>query len=253
MCKPRERSRGSESESSGLKVPEPEIAETIPFSGIRKTIAERLSYSFRTAVPAMVAVEVDMGSLIELREKIKEKVGRISMTAFIVKAVATALESHPLLNSTLKEGKIVIYRDINISIAINTPRGLYAPVIRHANKKSVIELSDEIRELTEKALRNQLAIQDLLGGTFTITNLGPYGVDIFIPIINPPQSAILGIGRITKKPVVIDDSIVVRPMATLCLVFDHRIVDGVPAAEFLGDVKRLIENPQRLVADASNK
>ena len=193
----------------------PRIAKTIPFSGTRKTIAERVSYSFHTAVPVTVTMEVNMEKLLDHYESINATMGDVSLTALILKAVVKALESHAIFNSTLDGNEIKIFEDINIALAINTPDGLIAPVIRNSNKKSVVEISNIIHELTEKAMQHKLSLEELLGGTFTVTNMGPYDVEIFAPIINPPQSAILGIGRIAKRATVVSDQIVVKPMATL--------------------------------------
>jgi len=224
------------------------MAKSIPLSGIRRTVAERLSYSFRTTVPVIITMDVDMENLIHLRDSMKTDIENgLSLTAFIVRAVAKALEAHTILNSTLEGDEIKIFEDINIALAINTPEGLVAPVVRDANKKTVQEISNAIRQLTEKTMQKKLGLQDLLGSTFTISNLGPYSVEIFAPIINPPQSAIIGIGMTEKRPIVVDEKVVVKPMATLSLVFDHRVADGVPAAEFLQEVKRLLEAPQTLV------
>jgi len=224
------------------------IAKSIPLSGIRRTVAERLSYSFRTTVPVIITMNVDMENLIHLRETMKaENKNDLSLTAFIVKAVAKALEAHTILNSTLEGDEIKIFEEINIALAINTPEGLIAPVIRDANKKTVQDISNTIHQLTEKAMQKKLDLQDLLGSTFTISNLGPYSVGIFVPVINPPQSAIVGIGTTEKRPIIIDGNVVVKHMATFSLVFDHRVVDGAPAAEFLLEVKRLLEAPYTLV------
>jgi len=230
---------------SGAVVPAfkpPSVAKTLPLLGTRKTIAERLSYSFHTVVPVTVTMEVNMEKLLDHHESIRATMGDVSLTALILKAVAKALESHAILNSTLDGNEIKIFEDINIALAINTPDGLITPVIRNSNKKSVVEISDAIRELTEKAMQHKLSLEELLGGTFTVTNMGPYDVEIFAPIINPPQSAILGIGRIAKRAVIINDQIVIRPVANLSLVFDHRVTDGVPAAKFLQEVKRILED-----------
>lgn len=226
----------------------PRIAKSVPLSGIRRTVAERLSYSSHTTVPVIVTINVEMENLISLRENMKKAINTdLSLTAFILKAVAKALEAHEILNSALEEGEIRIFDEINVALAINTPEGLVAPVIRDANKKTIQEISDAIHELTEKAMQKRLDLHDLLGGTFTISNLGPYGVEIFAPIINPPQSAIIGIGATEKRPTITDDNVVAKHMATLSLVFDHRVVDGAPAAEFLQEVKRLLESPHTLV------
>jgi len=224
------------------------IAKSIPLSGIRRTVAERLSYSFRTTVPVIITMDVEMENLIHLRESVKTAINTdLSLTAFIVKAVAKALEANRVLNSTLEGDEIKIFEEINVALAINTPEGLVAPVIRDANKKTVQEISSAIHELTEKAMQKKLDLQDLLSSTFTISNLGPYGVEIFAPVINPPQTAIIGFGTTEKRPIIINENVVVKHMATFSLVFDHRVVDGVPAAEFLRDVKRLLETPHTLV------
>ena len=224
------------------------IAKSIPLSGIRRTVAERLSYSFHTTVPVIITMDVDMGNLIHLRESMKTAISTdLSLTAFMVKAVAKALEAHAILNSTLEGDEIKIFEEINIALAINTPEGLVAPVVRDANKKTLQDISNEIHQLTEKAMQKKLDLQDLLGSTFTISNLGPYGVEIFAPVINPPQIAIIGFGATEKRPIIVNENVVVKHMATLSLVFDHRVVDGVPAAEFLREVKRLLEAPDTLV------
>jgi len=227
----------------------PSVAKTLPLLGTRKTIAERLTYSFHTVVPVTVTMEVNMEKLLDHHESIRATMGDVSLTALILKAVAKALESHAILNSTLDGNEIKIFEDINIALAIDTPDGLITPVIRNSNKKSVVEISDAIRELTEKAMQHKLSLEELLGGTFTVTNMGPYDVEIFAPIINPPQSAILGIGRIAKRAVIINDQIVIRPVANLSLVFDHRVTDGVPAAKFLQEVKRILEDPHRFLSN----
>jgi len=224
------------------------IAKSVPLSGIRRTVAERLSYSFRTTVPVIITMDVDMENLMSLRGSMKTEIKTdLSLTAFIIKAVAKALEAHRILNSTLEGDEIKIFEAINIALAINTPEGLVAPVVHSASKKTVQEISSAINQLTEKATQKKLDLQDLLGSTFTISNLGPYGVGTFAPVINPPQSAIIGIGTTTKRLAVIDGNVAVRHMATLSLVFDHRVVDGVPAAAFLQDVKKFLERPYTLM------
>lgn len=223
------------------------ITKTIKLSGKRRAVAERLSYGFHTTVPVTITMEVSTGKIIEQRRDLRDKTGEdISVTAYVVKAVAKALEEHPLLNSSLEQDVLQLYADINVAVAIGTPDGLVAPVIPHTNNKSVADISREIRILTERAIQNALSVPDVTGGTFTVSNLGGYGVELFAPVINPPQCAILGFGRTSEKPVVVGRE--VRPMAmtTLSLVFDHRIVDGVPAAQFLQRVKELLEDPARL-------
>ncbi|MEM1587611.1 MAG: dihydrolipoamide acetyltransferase family protein [Candidatus Bathyarchaeia archaeon] len=222
------------------------IAKIIPLSRTRKTIAERLIYSLHEAASTTITTSVNFEKLLEYRENLKTSLGEISLTAFIVKAAAKALEEYPIFNSTLDKEEIKIFEEINIALAIHTEEGLITPVIKNSNKKSIVEISNNIKELTDKALQRKLSIEEVTGGTFTITNLGLYDVEVFIPIINPPQTGILGIGKIKKKPIVINDQILIKPIAILTLVFDHRVVDGVPAAKFLQKIKNLIENPTEL-------
>jgi len=235
----------TEASIAGLKPPL--IAKIIPLSRTRKTIAERLLYSLHEAASTTIVASVNLENLLEYREKIKASLGEVSLTAFIVKAVAKALETHSIFNSTLEKNEIKIFEEINIALAIHTEDGLVTPVIKNSNKKSILEISNIIKELTNKAFQRKLSIEEVTGGTFTITNLGAYDVEIFIPIINPPQTAILGVGKIEKKPIVVnEEKILIKPIAVLTLVFDHRVVDGVPAAKFLQEIKRLLENPSEL-------
>lgn len=188
-----------------------------------------------------------MEAVLEHRKELQNRTGEeVSVTAYVVKAAAKALEDHALLNSSLEGDELRVYGDINVAVAIDTPDGLVAPVMPKTGKKSVLDISREIRDLTDRAMHNRLSILDLTGGTFTVTNLGGYGVDLFAPVINPPQCAILGFGRISEKPVAIGKEVRVTSMTTLSLVFDHRIVDGVPAARFLQRVKELLEDPTKL-------
>lgn len=215
----------------------PHVREVIPLVGIKKTTAERVAKSFRTAPHSTVVMEVDMTNATKLR---KEK--QISYTELLVKVVAEALRKHPLLNSTLTEDeKIRVYEDINIGVAVATEQGLVVPVIHNADKKPLEEIGSTLQELAEKAKVGKLVKEDLIGGTFTITNLGMYGVDLFMPIINPPEAAILGVGKVVDKPVVESGEIVVKPIMTLSLAYDHRIVDGAPAAQFLQEIKKTLE------------
>lgn len=221
----------------------PRVREVIPLTGIRKTAAERVSLSTRTAPQSTITMEVDMSNAAELRGRIG-----VSYTDMLVKAVAKALTEHPIINSTLEKEQIKIFADINIGVAVATEMGLIVPVIRYANGKSLTEISSTLKELVEKAKQSKLAKEELTGGTFTITNLGMYGVDVFTPIINPPETAILGVGRVAEKPIVVEEQMVVRPVMQLSLTFDHRVVDGAPAAEFLQKVKQKLEGPEALLA-----
>jgi pyruvate dehydrogenase E2 component (dihydrolipoamide acetyltransferase) len=215
----------------------PRVREIIPLTGIRKTTAERVSLSARTAPHSTVTMEVDMSNAVKLREKTQ-----VSYTDILVKAVARALEEQRGLNSTLEREQIKIYEDINIGVAVATEKGLVVPVIRNANKKSLTQVASTLKELVEKARVGRLTREDVTGGTFTITNLGMYGVEMFIPIINPPEAAILGVGKVAEKPVIINKEIKIKPIMYLSLSFDHRIVDGAPAARFLQRVKQILES-----------
>ena len=224
------------------KISQPTILRKTRLEGIRKVVAERLGFSARTAVPVTLTMEADATKLVEL----KDKENHISFTAFAVKASSKALEANPVMNSTIEAEEITTYSDVNVAVAINTDQGLVAPVIQSANKKSVKEINAEIEQLSQKAKENRLTIEELTGGTFTITNLGAYDIESFAPVINPPQCAILGLGRIAYKPCVVGERVSARPSTLLTLVFDHRIVDGVPAAKFLRDVKSNLEDPHSL-------
>jgi pyruvate dehydrogenase E2 component (dihydrolipoamide acetyltransferase) len=146
-----------------------------------------------------------------------------------------------MVNSTLEGNQIKVFENVNVGLAMNTPNGLVVPVLHDADKKSLQILDTAMKELTEKARQGKLTNEDLSGGTFTITNLGMYGVDSFTPIINPPEAAILGVGRIVEKPAAINDRIEIKPMLTLSLSYDHRVLDGAPAADFLRKVKENLE------------
>jgi len=240
-------------------VEEPAV-ETIPMAGLRRVIAERMAASAHTTARVTLVTEADATDLVEARERLKAAVteewgfapGYNDLLGLIV---ARALRGFPYMNARLSadpltgEGEEAIERlsDINLGIAVDTERGLLVPVIRDADKKGLRAFGAEFRRLTERAQAGKSLPDDLSGGTFTITNLGMYEVDAFTPIINPPEAAILGVGRIQAKPVVWQGQVVARQMVTLSLAFDHRLVDGAPAARFLQRIKQLIENPYLLL------
>jgi pyruvate dehydrogenase E2 component (dihydrolipoamide acetyltransferase) len=219
----------------------PKVKETIALTGFRKTSAERLSMSFRTIPHSTVLMETDVSEASILHAKLQ-----VSYTAIIVKAVAKALVEHPIINSSLDENQIRIFEEPNVGVAVATEEGLVVPVVHNAGKKSICEIDTEIKELTAKAKQGKLVREEVSGGTFTITNLGMYGVDFFTPIINPPEAAILGVGAIIEKPTVVNGRIEIKPLMMLSLSYDHRIVDGVPAAEFLQKIKNRIEKSSEL-------
>jgi pyruvate dehydrogenase E2 component (dihydrolipoamide acetyltransferase) len=215
----------------------PKVKQIIPLSGFRKTSAERLSMSFKTAPHSTIMMEIDVFRAAEVHKKTQ-----VSYTTIIVKAVAEALAELPLINSRLKGENIEVVEDVNVGVAVATENGLIVPIIHNSNRRSLKEIDTALGDLMEKARRGKLSREELTGGTFTITNLGMYGVDFFTPIINPPEAAILGVGRIAEKAMVVGGKIEIRPIVTLSLSYDHRIIDGAPAAEFLQIVKKKIED-----------
>ncbi len=221
----------------------PRVREVVPLIGIKKTAAERVSLSAQRAPQSTITMEVDMFNAVKLRERI-----RVSYTDMLVKAVSKALAEYPIINSMLENEKIKILADINVGVAVATERGLMVPVVYDADKKTLKEIALMSKKLIEKAKQARLTKEELTGGTFTITNLGMYEVDVFTPIVNPPETAILGVGRVVERPVVVDKKMVIRPMMQLSLTFDHRVVDGAPAAEFLQKVKQAVESPETLLA-----
>lgn len=224
------------------KTRQPQIMKKIKLEGIRKAVAERLSFSARNTVSVTLTMEMDASKLVKLKDT--EHVG---FNSFVVKAVAKALEMFPMMNSSIEGDEITTYSDVNMCVAINTDQGLVAPTIMNANRKTLKEINDEVAVLADKAKANRLTIEELTGGTFTITNLGAYDIDSFAPIINPPQCGILGLGRIAYRPYAAGEQISTRPLTVLTLVFDHRIIDGLPAAKFLQAVKRTLEDPESLL------
>ncbi|SDE88213.1 dihydrolipoamide acetyltransferase family protein [Sporomusa acidovorans] len=224
--------------------------EVIPYEGMRQVIGENMANSWTIAPKVTHHTDVDLTALQTLRATINADVkdnDKVSVTDILVKAVAKALEIHPKINSTLNGEEILVLQDINIGVAIAIPDGLVVPVVKNANKKSLADVSKEIKDFAKRARKNKLDPEEMTAGTFTVTNLGGYGsVDYFTPIINQPESAILGVGRTVKKPVVAGEQIVIRPIMGLSLAFDHRVIDGAPAAEFLAVLIKLIEQPHRI-------
>lgn len=226
--------------------------EIVPVAGIRAVIARRMSESHQTAARVTLTAEVDATEFVRLRERLNVEaqtrgVTSVSYTDLLVKVAALALREHPGMNTRLVGSEIHRLSDINIGIAVDTDRGLLVPVVRDAAQKSVLQIASDSMALVQRAQSGRYLPDDSAGGTFTITNLGMYGVEAFTPIINLPQCAILGAGRIKRKPVVVGDEIVIRPMVWLSLAFDHRLTDGAPAARFLQYVRRLVEDPYLLV------
>ncbi len=226
--------------------------ERIPLRGIRKRIAEHMRQSKSTAAHFTYVDEVDMTELIQLREQMKplaeQKGVKLTYLPFIVKASVAALKEMPMLNASLDEatGEIVIKKYYNIGIATATENGLIVPVIKDADRKSILEIAAEIERLAKAAREGKIALQDLQGGTFTITSLGALGGLFATPIINYPEVAILGIHEIKKRPVVRDDQIVIRDIMYVSLSFDHRLIDGDVGARFCKKIISYLENPKLL-------
>ena len=230
-------------------------AESVPVTGLRRIIAERMANSHTTTARVTLVTEADATSFVEAREQLKASVAESwgfapGFNDLLGVIVARVLLEFPYMNARLSTDGQTIQRlgYVNLGIAVDTERGLLVPVIRDAGKKGLHAFAAEFRALVERARAGRSLPDDLTGGTFTITNLGMYDIDAFTPIINLPEAAILGVGRILPKAVVRDGQIVARQMWTLSLTFDHRLVDGAPAARFLQRIKQLVENPFLLLA-----
>ena len=217
-----------------------------PLSLMRKKIAEHMVLSRRTAAHVHTVFHVDFSLVAKIRHQKKEdyeRVGaKLTFMAFIAKATIDALRRHPIVNASMDEQNIVYKRDINLGIAVALDSGLIVPVVKHADEKNMLGLSRAIADVADRARAKQLKPDEVQGGTFTITNPGQFGAQFGMPIINQPQSAILGVGTIEKRPMVIDDAIAIRTMAYLTLGFDHRLIDGAVADEFMAAIKHQIEH-----------
>jgi pyruvate dehydrogenase E2 component (dihydrolipoamide acetyltransferase) len=226
--------------------------KNVPLTGMRKVIARRMVQSAFTAPHVTYTTDVDMSEISRLRDQLNEEMAeqkiKLSYTDLIIKVVARALEKCSDINVQLKEESIEYVKQINIGMAVAVDKGLIVPVIRDADKLSLEDIAVKTRELAEKARKNILKPDEIAGGTFTVTNLGMYGVDVFTPIINQPESAILGVGRIVEKAVVSPTrELIIKPMMVLSLSADHRVIDGALAARFLNEVKKLLEKPYGLL------
>ncbi len=224
-----------------------EISEIETLSPLRRTIARRMSGSWVHPHITMIT-EIDMTEAVELRKELNKQFEkteglRISFNDIILKAVADTLEKFPKFNARLEGNDLQIFKDINLGVAMATDDGLIVPVVEHANRKSISEITQITKNLGRRAKENALEPHELTGSTFTVSNLGPFGVDLFIPVINPPETAILALGQIKKKPVVIGDMIAVRDMMMASCAVDHRVLDGAPAGQFLQVLKETLENP----------
>jgi 2-oxoglutarate dehydrogenase E2 component (dihydrolipoamide succinyltransferase) len=223
---------------------------------LRRRVAERLVEAQRTAAILTTFNEIDMSGVLELRTDYRERFEsqhgvRLGFMSFFARAVILGLRDIPELNAYIEEDEIVYHDFVHLGIAVGTPRGLVVPVVRNADRMSFAEIETEVKRLGARARDGQIAVEDLQGGTFTISNGGIYGSLLSTPILNPPQSGILGMHKIQKRSIVLeDDTIVVRPMMYVALSYDHRIVDGEEAVTFLVRIKERLEDPARLLLDS---
>ena len=229
-----------------------EREERVPMSRLRQTIAKRLKDAQNNAAMLTTFNEVDMGELIKTRNdhkaEFEKKYGiKLGFMSFFVKACITALRDIPEVNAEIEETDVIYKNFYNIGVAVGTDQGLVVPVVKNADQKSLVEIEKEIYQLGQKARSGQLSIDEMQGGTFTISNGGVYGSLMSTPILNPPQSGILGMHKIEERPIVISGEIVARPMMYLALSYDHRIVDGKGAVTFLVRVKESLEDPSRIL------
>jgi pyruvate dehydrogenase E2 component (dihydrolipoamide acetyltransferase) len=221
-------------------------SEIQPMSAMRKKIAEHMVLSTRTSAHVHSVFHVDFSDVERIRQQKKEEYARLgaklTYMAFIAKAVIDALRRYPIVNASLDGDNIVFRKDVNLGIAVALETGLIVPVIRNADEKNLLGLSRAIADAAERARSKQLKPDEVHGGTFTITNPGQFGAQFGMPIINQPQVAILGVGTIEKRPLVIDDALAIRTMAYLTLGFDHRLIDGAVADQFMADIKQRLEH-----------
>jgi pyruvate dehydrogenase E2 component (dihydrolipoamide acetyltransferase) len=235
-----------------FKLPAMEVASTVPLTGLRGIVAERMAFSAHSAARVTLVTEVDATAFVKARTRLKEAVGEEwgfapGYTDLLVLIVARALREYPYMNARLNGEVIEQLAQVNVGVAVDADRGLLVPVLRDADRMGLRELGIHFREVVGRARAGKSLPDELAGGTFTITNLGMFDIDAFTPVMNPPELAILGVGRIQPKPVVHEGEVVVRQVVTLSLAFDHRLVDGAPAARFLQRIKRLMENPYLLL------
>jgi 2-oxoglutarate dehydrogenase E2 component (dihydrolipoamide succinyltransferase) len=226
-------------------------------TSLRRKLSERLVAVKNETAMLTTFNEIDMSRVMEMRSKLQtkfvEKYGlKLGFMSLFSKAVAEAMQFHPMINSQINGEEIVTPDFVDIGIAVQTPKGLMVPIIRNTESKTIAEIEIELKELAEKARNKKISVEELTGGTFTITNGGTFGSLMSTPIINPPQSAILGMHNIVDRPVAVNGQVVIRPMMYVALSYDHRIIDGKDSVGFLVKVKELIENPERLLTDGRN-
>ena len=234
--------------SAGDSKRDKDILEDIPIRGVRRAIFENMHQSLSQSAQLTLHTEASADSLIVLRERLNKDDRKISYNAIFLKIVAMALRRHPKINASVEGDTIHIWKQIHIGLAMEANEALLVPVVRNPDLKTILEIDCDISDLIHRAGENKLSPDDLVNGTFTITNLGFADIDYFTPIIRPPESAILGVGRIVKKPGIKDDQVVPEARIALSLTFDHRIIDGAPGARFLNTIKEIVENPLMMIS-----
>ncbi len=235
-----------------MPLPDARRKQVIPLAGARKIIAERMAYSTSTIPHFTLSLRVDMTEAIRLREQVLEPLKiqtgqRVSFTAILARAVTTVLPHHPYMNASLSDGNIILWDDIHLGIATSVEENLIVPVVREAQCKNLGQIVTALADLTERARNRRLTPSEMTGSTFTISNLGMFGIESFTAIINPPESAILAVGKMVDTPVKTTGGFEFRPMMQLTASADHRILDGVGVARFLDELKSTLENPYLLI------
>lgn len=254
---PSKASHSVPSTAAAAPVPSPASAPTgddlasvvKPLSMMRRTIARRLTESKQTVPHFYLTIDVDAEALVELRTRFNADVGRkISFNDLVVKAVAIAIGRAPEVNAQFTSDALVYHRRVDLSVAVAVDEGLVTPVVRGADRKSVLQISDEIQALSSRARDRKLAVEEMTGGTFSISNLGMHGIDEFAAVINPPEGAILAVGAIRSEPVVKGDAVVPGKRMKMTLSCDHRVVDGAVGARFLAELRKVLEHPLQILA-----
>jgi len=224
-----------------------EVSEVIPLRSVRAVIAERMLRSATNAPQVTLTAEADATALVELRRQLVQDGVDAAYNDLFLYILGRALREYPLLNASLDGETIKVWRRVHIGLAVDTERGLLVPVVRDVDRKGLLQLAEETQTLLERARAGQCTPDELRGGTFTLTNLGMFGIDAFTPLLNLPECAVLGVGRIKRQPVMVGDEVLGRELVWLSLTFDHRLVDGGPAARFLQRVVKLVECPHLLI------
>jgi pyruvate dehydrogenase E2 component (dihydrolipoamide acetyltransferase) len=233
-----------------INLPAKSPDQVVPLEGIRRTIATRMLLSLQTMAQVTLTTEANVSQAMTLRAGLSRQWEGQSLSPLhlVIKATARALKAHPRMNGHQEDEQVRLLDQINIGIAVSLPEGLITPVIPEADGKGLAQIASEARDLATRTREGKARPEDVLGGTFTVTNLGVYDIDGFTPIINPPQVGILGVGRVVEKPIIENGQVAKGDMMFLSLTFDHRVVDGAPAAEFLQSVKQYLEDPWWMVA-----